>query len=219
MPEIVNDADFLNHEENVRVVRLAESYGFDIHELYANISPRHVRLRRIASDKKPREWTLSAQEMDDLTQQWTLYKTDRAAALAAEEARKQQVVMQAYALAASVDGVQIEKRDDIQVYGEYGGVEDGHGWRVYVHDQVNDYKPFSSKDYRHPDGLLSGVHAFIEEWREHLQRMKDELPKYEAMEASGDSRVWVIDNVRYYRKMLKAYGHVLEQIEKVSVEV
>jgi len=211
MAEIVNEADFLDDEEDVRIVRLTSTYAYDIAELYANISPRQVRLRRISSDKQPKTATFSASEMDVLTEAWTQFKADRQAALDAEEARQQEVLRTALALAGSVDGIHIEKDEALEDYHSYSYNPPRPGWKV-THPGTS-----STKAYFYPDGLLDGVHLMITEWGEHLLEKQKALDDCRRKLQGGDESKWVLQTVEYNRGLLDKYGHALEQIKAQGI--
>ncbi len=200
MAEIVNEADFLDDEEDVRIVRLTSTYAYDIAELYANISPRQVRLRRISSDKQPKTATFSASEMDVLTEAWTQFKADRQAALDAEEARQQEVLRTALALAGSVDGIHIEKDEALEDYHSYSYNPPRPGWKV-THPGTS-----STKAYFYPDGLLDGVHLMITEWGEHLLEKQKALDELSGVNTSWRSRKRSMTADESYREVMKASG-------------
>ncbi len=207
MSEIVSEADFLGSDEGVRIVRLASSYGYELYELYANISPNAVTLRKLASDSKPKDARFIAAEMDAICKAWQQFKVDRSRALADEEIRKAEVVQQAYDLAATVEGVKVEEGEETSRYDEYVGPR----WIVSVPAMGHSTK------YRHPDGLLEGVREAISEWHDHLLRARTQAREYQAMIENGHEGKWIVENLQRNLELLQVYGHVLGQIEPGEV--
>lgn len=206
--ETVSEADFLDPEEDIRIVRLASSYGYTLTETYAHLWPNKIIVQWLSSEKNPHSVTLSAETLEALSAVWEQYKADRQVALIAEEARKLDVINQALSLAQSVLGIEVEETDKLDWNSDYTS---RHGWIVRVPAMRKSYQ------YRFPDSLYQGVQEVIKEWHTWLRGVREELRRLESRWNHEDS--YVKQQIDKAQDVMDRWDHVLTSLDERYPEV
>ncbi|SRR5579884_199495 len=195
--EIMNTVDLLSRES--RVVRLDESYGYEIHELFAEINSEAVTIHRIGSVKKPKQFYLAASELDALCEAWQTYKREREAAQAAEEERQNQVIALAYEIASQVSSVQIK---------ESQAKRGQRVWTISIEPLRYD------RAYSSADNLFSGLLDALKAWQAKILQKQETRAKFQHLHEM-ELDIWMREELQKATSFLDQYEQALEEIKRV----
>ena len=120
-------AEIMFDDQKTRVVLLNRSFGNDgrnMKELRSRFTKDGAMFSQFLQNEAPLDYGLSAAEADAFAETWLAYRTEQKAKEQAEEARKQAVIAEAYAI--------VEKHPAIEIRTIDGRDEDGNTVRAWI---------------------------------------------------------------------------------------